>query len=729
MTPNTPPSSRCVFSSRFAAELREPTAPSCAPTAGPLLTPTLAPRPAWMGMCLAFLMTFGQALLPVEAMGQLTPINISLPADQWFFTPLIPPTFIDRRIEVTQTADWDGTENGAGWMAGDVVYTANPDYDFKAWYDTTWKSDVAGTQRLAHLLGVSSNSFPPTSPQIQEHTWNLTTLRLEDVSLSTREVALVFQSATPSLTLHNAVLDLNFAQDSHPLFSPADSTFTISPELGTTNTIGHWRGYVGGAANIVVPTGTDLTFKDSGLTDFVTPEGPTEYLYFNQTNNNIDVNGGRLLLDSSGVFVNTFDASGTKVGNFTIRNSGELRLFATVPVGTLRSLLIADFLTVSDSTLHLANNSALVGHSPSTLALRPMSQLTLNTATVEIEQGAILRATALEVSGTTTISVVGAGASPIDHSSFDSLVMSNAATSLTFNGRSQGRLFVGTPGTNGGAVTFWDFNGGTLTIADPTGNPPGTLQASLQIGQEREGPGQVFETVSVSPRNANIVVSGANAELRIGEAGSLVQNGAASAGGMNLTLQSGASLVVENGGAYSGFGEIGGGLNETVTIEAGGELRVVKSSTQPGTLTINPSLSMSDIATLGLSIFPTLGLSDVLVTKGALTLGNLTTLDLSIAGTDTTLPLGFKLLLVDYSDTNSFTGRFDLPYRDGSIFDLGANEFQILYEDPDYGAAYGGNSSVITLTTVPEPSTWAMVLCGLACLAVWRLRRRESGRC
>ena len=438
MTTNTPPSSCYVFSSRFAAEPREPTAPSCAPKAGPLLTTTLAPHPAWMGLCLAFLMTFGQALLPVEAMGQLTPIDISLPTDQWFFTPLITPTHIDRRIEVTQTADWDGTENGAGWMAGDVVYTLNPDYDFKAWYDTTWKSDVAGTQRLAHLLGVSSNSFPPTSPQIQEHTWNLTTLRLEDVSLSTREVALVFRSATPSLTLHNAVLDLNRAQDSHPLFSPADSTFTISPELGTTNTIGHWRGYVGGAANIVVPTGTDLTFRDSGAPNFVTA-GPTEYLYFDQTNNNIDVNGGRLLLDNSGVFVNTVDASGTKVGNFTISNSGELRLFATVPVSTLRSLLIADSLTVSDSKLHLANNSALVGHSPSTLALRPMSQLTLNTATVEIEQGAILRATALEVSGTTTISVVGAGASPIDHSSFDSLVMSNAATSLTFKRQVSGQ--------------------------------------------------------------------------------------------------------------------------------------------------------------------------------------------------------------------------------------------------------------------------------------------------
>ena len=200
--------------------------------------------------------------------------------------------------------------------------------------------------------------------------------------------------------------------------------------------------------------------------------------------------------------------------------------------------------------------------------------------------------------------------------------------------------------------------------------------------------------MSVSPQNANIVVSGANAELRIGEAGSLVQNGAASAGGMNLTIQSGASLVVDGGGAYSGFGEIGGGLNETVKIEPLGALLVVNDSTQPGTLPINPSLSMSDIATLGLSIFPTLGLSDVLVTKGDLTLGNLTTLDLSIVGTDTTLPLGFKLLLVDYSDTNSFTGRFDLPYRDGSIFDLGANEFQILCvgSAPPPGVAWWGKT-------------------------------------
>ena len=73
---------------------------------------------------------------------------------------------------------------------------------------------------------------------------------------------------------------------------------------------------------------------------------------------------------------------------------------------------------------------------------------------------------------------------------------------------------------------------------------------------------------------------------------------------------------------------------------------------------------------------------------------------------DTTLLAGEKLVLIDYSTISSRSGLLpeflDLP--DGHIFQLGLNSYKILYSDSVFGAANGGNSSVITLTAVPEPT-------------------------
>ena len=77
-------------------------------------------------------------------------------------------------------------------------------------------------------------------------------------------------------------------------------------------------------------------------------------------------------------------------------------------------------------------------------------------------------------------------------------------------------------------------------------------------------------------------------------------------------------------------------------------------------------------------------------------------------GDDAVVPLGTKFVLFDYDPNHppSGLGRFRSPtiggnlIPDGFTFQFGLNQYEIRYSDPVYGAANGGNDSVITLTVV-----------------------------
>jgi len=55
---------------------------------------------------------------------------------------------------------------------------------------------------------------------------------------------------------------------------------------------------------------------------------------------------------------------------------------------------------------------------------------------------------------------------------------------------------------------------------------------------------------------------------------------------------------------------------------------------------------------------------------------------------------------------------------DDSSITVGANQFVVNYNDA------GGTA--VTITTVPEPQTWGMLLAGLGVLGQWQRSRRKA---
>src|SRR5262249_24744178 len=113
---------------------------------------------------------------------------------------------------------------------------------------------------------------------------------------------------------------------------------------------------------------------------------------------------------------------------------------------------------------------------------------------------------------------------------------------------------------------------------------------------------------------------------------------------------------------------------------------------------------------------------DLLVVNGGLSLNGSVTLNLSqIAGG--TLVSG-KLTLINYSGTWNGVGFAN--YADGRVFTLGANQWQINYNDTTGGSNFAADqtgSKYVTLTVVPEPGAWMSLLGGCGVLVGLRRRR------
>ncbi len=82
-------------------------------------------------------------------------------------------------------------------------------------------------------------------------------------------------------------------------------------------------------------------------------------------------------------------------------------------------------------------------------------------------------------------------------------------------------------------------------------------------------------------------------------------------------------------------------------------------------------------------------------------------------------------MLFDFSDSQIINTNFK-DLTNGASFALGLNTYEILYNDPDVQP--GGSTSFITLTTVPEPSTGALLGLSVLALAGAGLGRRRGRR-
>ena len=283
------------------------------------------------------------------------------------------------------------------------------------------------------------------------------------------------------------------------------------------------------------------------------------------------------------------------------------------------------------------------------------------------------------------------------------LKLSNAAAlgaSSTGSNRSVAPVLVngGTLDINGQTTALGNLTLTSGTISDTAGT--GTLAAysfNLQSGTVGAALADVILTGNTSGNSINVykttagtvTVTGANtySGSTIVSAGALLVNNSSGSG-------TGTGQVTVNGGTLGGTGTISGG----VTINTGGTLAPGNS---PGLLTVGSLvLNTGSTTVMQLEAITTRGTTyDAVNSNGALTYGGSLTISLN-PGTAT---IGDYNLFDFTSQSGTFTG--------GITF-LGGSDGTFDY-----------NTGVLSLTVVPEPSTWALLAFSLMTVMIFRRRR------
>jgi len=272
-----------------------------------------------------------------------------------------------------------------------------------------------------------------------------------------------------------------------------------------------------------------------------------------------------------------------------------------------------------------------------------------------------------------------------------------------------GSSFTKLAGTLGSQNVIHNAGSNALTL---TGGGTGTIQDAL-------GAQGTWTTAAITKTGAGTwTLTGANTYggATTVSAGTLLVNNTTGSG-----LGSGNAVV--NGGILGGTGAFTG----TATINAGGSLAPGASieSLATGALTLNNGSTFQyELDSSNLN-------GDLVLANGLLDLNATTTLTLTETASGTLTP-GSKLTLVNYSGAwNSGTFTYlSNPLLDDSTFTLNSNTWKINYNDTTGGSNFAseqgqfGTNSYVTLTVVPEPGSFAMLLIGAVYFCMLGRKRR-----
>jgi len=271
------------------------------------------------------------------------------------------------------------------------------------------------------------------------------------------------------------------------------------------------------------------------------------------------------------------------------------------------------------------------------------------------------------------------------------------------------------------SVTINSAAGGTVNVSGPIsqGSTTGIYAAENEA---------VNGTPGVTLTGSGIVqFSGTNTYLggTTVNGGTLVVSGSLAG---SATVASAASMEVDgvlsstgsttiNGGVLQGNGFVGAITANGGTVSPG--LTAANAGSANDTLTAGGDVNLSGSTTFALRIGTTSATTnDALVTSGNFNAGG-ATLSLSLSGNINTPSAQnnvYTIVTAGSAPTGTFAG---LP-SDGSTIDINGFTFAI-----NYDVGVGGNSDTLTLTAIPEPGTFGLILGGMGMLiAIQRKRRR-----
>jgi len=297
-----------------------------------------------------------------------------------------------------------------------------------------------------------------------------------------------------------------------------------------------------------------------------------------------------------------------------------------------------------------------------------------------------------------------------------------------------GTLAVGSANALGSSGTI-SFGGGTLQYsASNTTDYSGRFSnaASQQYSIDTNGQNVTLGSNLTSSGGSFTKLGGGNLIL----SGSSTYSGATtvSAGRLSVNGALGSTAVtVQNGAEVGGSGSIGGVVNVLAggTLSPGNSIQslAVGATTFSGSSTFEYEYDSTNPASLAAA-------ADLLVVNGNLTINAGAILTLTdLAGSPTPfVNYTTTFALISYSgawNNGLFTYNGN-ALADGDWFLVGSQEWQIDYNRTlstglaNFTGDYLTGGSFVAITAVPEPSTWAMALAGLACGAGIVSRRRLS---
>ncbi|XHR27946.1 MAG: beta strand repeat-containing protein [Chthoniobacteraceae bacterium] len=534
------------------------------------------------------------------------------------------------------------------------------------------------------------------------------------------------------------VRGINYGTDSNTQNNTTGAAFTSgnSVQVGTTNVTGQSSVSIGtlqiaDTSTVSLATGATLTvggiLKSGGNASTIS-SGTITTGNSNELVIRVDQASDTLTIASS--LASTSGAGLTKSGLGTLKLTGTNSLTGSVYINSGVLQFQKSNLPNAGGGYWYLGNAKLESLSGNTSTYATLSLVGSGTLQVDADTLTFANSTNLNSSGVNTLTVGGAG----------NVVFSGAVTGA---GSGLTKFGSGTVTLSNAANTYsgpTTVNEGQLTLNGALAVDTGV---TVNSGATLAGSGTANGTVT----GTNATINGNGLTL-----GSTTLNGTSTLSGYNIassvtvnsgttvltgTTKSTSALTVSAGATLDANGMIIGsasvsGLlkgNSTVTGNLTLTSGTLSPGNSPGITTVQGDFTMNHTSTLVAQVSGAVAGDsyDQVKVSGNVSLDG--ALDLSaLSG----LTLGDKITLIDNTGTGTTTGYFSTIITNGSTYTLSSNsDFTFTAGATEYLLSFSSNAdgdssyNDVTLTVVPEPGTWVMLVGGIGMLAFGqRLRRR-----